>query len=169
MWLSHPPKFEEIRVWLLSGAKGSGSQPGCPPESPGRLCTSCSPGRAPSRHSVSGISARARFGNPWNEELPSGRDRRGFQGFPVVSVFLRKIPLSDQANIAELEQHRLASKTSGEDGRMCQKDGTHQGIGGQGDTEKEGKTARIVVFCFKCVSPIILFIFLREQFVLIKQ
>lgn len=52
---------------------------------------------------------------------------------------------------------------------MCQKDGTHQGIGGQGDAEKEGKTARIVVFCFKCLSPITLFIFLREQFVLIKQ
>ena len=38
-----------------------------------------------------------------NENFPGSRDRRGFRGSPAGSVFLRKIPSGNEANVAELE------------------------------------------------------------------
>lgn len=96
--------FEEIGVRFLSGAKGGLGFPGRVPATVPRTAWHIlQPGTGPPRHGESGIPALGRFGNPWKEDLASGRGGRGRRGFPVVSVFLRKIPLGDEGNIAQLE------------------------------------------------------------------
>lgn len=81
VWLSHPPSFEEIRVRLLSGAKGGLGFPGRVPAGVPRTAWHIlQPGTGPPRHGESGIPALGRFGNPWSEDLASGRGRRGRRG-----------------------------------------------------------------------------------------
>lgn len=64
VWFAHPPSFEEIRVWFLSGAKGSlGVPAGVPARVTRTALPVLQPRTAPPRHSVSGIPAGARFRN----------------------------------------------------------------------------------------------------------